>query len=130
MRSVFRHYRQVKVVNLGDSIKPDVQGVEEIYYNGQRQVRYWGDRSSHLFSAGDAAGDWRRPSYTRPAPRYTPFEVLDGGPLQPSSMQPDSAWQQRMQMLKYTLSRSMRKLQKVFKNVPSALRAAWRELNR
>lgn len=89
MKNLYRHYRQVKVF-YGDGDKPQVQGYEEIWNNGEKQVRRWTDNedlislpidTSDLFDFGKDAwiglelpitesGDWLRVDSFNSSPRY------------------------------------------------------------
>jgi hypothetical protein len=146
MSQVFRHYRQVKVVSQGNSRKPQVQGVEEIYCNGERQVRYWGDPET----VSPLDGDWSLFELTHPAWRELPlFPVeasIDWINPEPSDrhlryINPNEvvikskptrrlASGELLKKIRQVFVRGTQKIRKVVRNVPSALRLAWQELNR
>ena len=149
MRHVFRHYRQVRVVSQGDSTRPQVRGVEEIWCDGQGQVRYWSDREppetkrisgSPLFdllrdswSGFDSfpAGEpwyWEKTDSTSRFPRYiNPNDVVietNGSTIK------KSAWDERLSKFRQALTERTKTVGEFVRRLPSALKAAWRELNR
>ncbi|MDB9313112.1 hypothetical protein PN462_08365 [Spirulina sp. CS-785/01] len=123
-------------------VNPQVQGFEEIYRNGQRQVRYWNDPdflTTHDFLDGrgfnpfrswgrdlpflgdDSPTHWHNSS----TPRYiNPYEVVVEAES-PSSGLGGNFWQNAKQ----GLTRGTRKLGNMVRNIPAALQAAWRTLN-
>ena len=146
MSPIFRHYRQVKIVSRGDSLSPQIRGMEEVYCNGQRQVRYWGDRPSleteefadlslfdlvnqwerelPLFPVGESL-DWLSSSYPHRYPRkINPDEVV----IEPNQRRKVLGGK-LLQKLQQVSTQGTRKIHKMFRNLPSALKLAWQELN-
>jgi hypothetical protein len=149
MSRVFRHYRQVRIVQNGTSAQPQVQAVETIYRDGKRQVRCW---------TGSEQKDWEiwpepigssvaplvevflnrdLPGFSEPfpepgklfcpdrTPRKIDYEVVN-----PGSRAGKPGWDRQWQPLQSTWRQGTRKLQRMLGNIPAALKAAWLELQK
>ncbi|EDX84780.1 hypothetical protein S7335_2477 [Synechococcus sp. PCC 7335] len=147
MTQLYR-YRHVNIVRRGNS-KPWVKGIEEVFVNGRRQVRYFGNEEWKQAKArerliGDFSRDFRFLPFDRPFNepfdrlflRSFPFdedaqrdpmhrackEVVLGEP------QLKSARPNPLQDLQQGISHRLSEVQRVIVKLPQALKAAWKEL--
>lgn len=139
MRNISRRY-QVKVVSSSPFSRPIVQGFEEIDLNGKCHVRYLNDDdwleaerlldaclSDSLLVSPWFEAEVNRWFADRASPRSLrscPPEVIEVKPQRSQSASPRGAhWQAQ-------LGQTWQRLQRMVHNVPSAVKAAWRELKR
>lgn len=147
MSPVFRRYRQVKVVRHSSDSHPQVQGFEEVNVNGKRQVRYFDDCSDAADSLWHTSWGWLNPLWDEAL--FLPFEDLgkvdnfSSGSRErgmPRSIHGQAVvvnsqthqlqgWPKSLKVAQKWLSEKLHKLQKMGRNVPHALRAAWHTLN-
>ncbi len=144
MKHLYRQYRQVKISSRGGQ-KPQIQGYEEIWQNGQRQVRQWTDSdelgwlprsTSELFDswlAPGGEGEWlvKEPleetefDWEVRFPRYIkPIKVEVQEPV-------TRKWilGEELSKVKQFFVLGWQKVQRMSQRLPSAFKAAWRELN-
>jgi arylsulfatase A-like enzyme len=99
MKDLYRHYRQVEISSRNGE-ESEVQGYEEIWHNGHKQVRHWTDKE---------------------ALNSLPIETFDSWDL----------WNDLWEGFNFSqlFTRRWQKFAKICQRLPSALQAAWRELN-
>jgi hypothetical protein len=148
MSPVFRRYRQVKVVRHSSDSHPQVQGFEEVNVNGKRQVRYFNDLSDAGVRRGNTSWGWLNPLWDEAL--FLPFEELKSDNFSSDSptfkhgmprsinkqavVVNDQSYQSQggskpFKLARQWLREKLHKLQKMGRNVPHALRAAWHTLN-
>ena len=131
MKNFYRHYRQVQVSYRGGE-KPEVQGYEEIWRNGQRQVRHWTDEDDLIPLPIDASemfdfwnDPWMEVDQRSPVPRYLkPIKVEVEEPVTRKFVLGEE-----LSKVKQFFTKGWKKVQRMSQRLPSALKAAWRELN-
>lgn len=101
MNSFF--HRRVQVIVSDGHSNPRVSGYEEVYENGRHQVRTWGDRD-------------RDRLIDRSTDRGLSLEPTANGSV--------------LRDVIAVAQRGYQKAKRVIQNVPTALQAAWAELNR
>jgi hypothetical protein len=136
MTELFRHYYQVKITNQGNSQKPQVEGVEEVYCNGKKQVRHfndleslrsnefeesWGELPSFFI---DEVRDYLNFNQPRSYRYLNPEEVIIETDNHKKATR--IGWGQQLSGF---LSKISQKAKKWVKNLPLALKVAWQELN-
>ncbi|ACK66056.1 hypothetical protein PCC8801_2021 [Rippkaea orientalis PCC 8801] len=147
MRQVFCHYRQISIIDPRNADQPQITGREEIWCNGNREVRYWNDpdylmlslRKDFLFDLVNHP--WMRldsiffdeswpaieSNDRKHSPRYiNPDEVIIQATNQSSH---PLSWRQKIADLPTTFSQGIKKVKTMAKKLPCVLKSAWQELN-
>ena len=149
MRQVFRHYRQISIINPRNSTKPQISGREEIWCDGHRQIRYWNDPDYLMLSSRenyplfdflnspwigfdsvfiDEPWDGLESDDQRRSYRYiNPDEVIIDPDSKPSKK---SSGNQVIVKFRQGLGKGIQKVKKMAQKLPSVLKSAWQELNR
>ena len=129
MSNFYRHYRQIQISQRGRE-KPEVKGYEEVWRNGQKEVRYWDDDelmslpldTSEIFDLWNSSGIEDEGLF--PVTRHLkPIEVEVGEPVTRKLILGE-----QFTKLKQFATNSWNKAKRVFQRLPLAFKAAWREL--
>ncbi len=129
MRNFYRHYRQIQISQLGRE-KPSVKGYEEVWRNGQRQVRHWTDSDDMISLPEDGSEifDFWNSSPIEddllfPVTRHLkPIEVEVKEPVTRKLILGEE-----LSKVKQFGTNSWNKAKRIFRRLPLALKAAWRE---
>ncbi|MEM6868983.1 MAG: hypothetical protein AAF528_11445 [Cyanobacteria bacterium P01_C01_bin.121] len=147
-------YRLVRRVNFTQQSgrNPEVRGMEEVYVNGQRQVRYFGDPEWKEIASNNDSSEvnaFLTNGITDPFSE-NPFERSFSTPLRsllfsPEAFVNDSAiprefdrWNEGelaspqpnpINDIQQSVSYGVNKISRIVKNLPSALKAAWKVMN-
>jgi hypothetical protein len=145
MKNLYRHYRQITVSSRNGE-KPEVEGYEEIWRNGKKEVHRWTDEddlkrlpidASELFDFwNDRWGEFKFPAIelgensewesSVRSPRYiNPMEVEVEEPV----VERKFILGEQLGKVKQFFTKGWRKIQRIGKRLPLAWKAAWRELN-
>ena len=144
MKHLYRQYRQVKISRRG-SQKPQVQGYEETWRDGEKQVRHWTDSEQLDLLSGetpDLFDSWLTPESEFGLPMAEPeIETeFDSFTPFPRYIKPIKVEVQEPVTRKWVLGEELskvkqffvlvwQKVQRMSQRLPSAFKAAWRELN-
>lgn len=130
MRNFYRHYRQIQISQRGRE-KPEVSGYEEVWHNGQRQVRYWSDDDEKIslpIETSEISDFWNSSGIENdllfPVTQHLkPIEVEVEEPVTRKLI-----LREQLSKVKQFGTNSWNKVKRVFRRLPLALKAAWREL--
>jgi hypothetical protein len=144
MKNLYSHYRKIKISSRGGN-KPEVQGYEEIWHNGQRQVRHWTDEDelNPLPIDNSEFWDfWNNPwqGLELPVTESDDWIEFDQFPSSPRYINPRDVeveepvkreWilGEQFSQIKQLFHNGWQKFQRMCQRLPSALKAAWGELN-
>ncbi|MDJ0600539.1 MAG: hypothetical protein QNJ37_17060 [Crocosphaera sp.] len=136
MSHSYRHYRQVKIIKNGQSSSPQIDGFEEIVYDGKRKVYYWNnpiDRSRWdeddflLSSVLDPDNDWLDTDELSEGIRYlNPHEVIIRDLTYPHRKK--TYHSSKLSQIKTSIQKGITYIKKIAQRFPLALKAAWSEL--
>ncbi len=144
MKHLYRHYLQVKISSRRGQ-KPQIQGYEEIWQNGQRQVRHWTDSDELGWlprSTSELWDLWFTPETESAWSVVEPgiWSELDSGNRFPRYINPMEVEVKEPVLRKWVLGEQWskvkqffalgwQKVQRISQRLPAACQAAWRELN-
>ncbi len=129
MSNFYRHYRQILVSQKGRG-KPEVSGYEEVWRNGQKQVRYWDEDElmSLPFDGSEIFDFWNSSG-------IEDDRLLSGiHHLKPIKVQVEEPVTRKFILgeefskLKQFSTNNWNKVKRIFRRLPLAFKAAWREL--
>ena len=129
MSNFYRHYRQIRVSQKGRG-KPEVKAYEEVWRNGQKQVRYWdGDELISLPLDTSEIFDFWNSSPIEDARLFPMSHHLK--PIKVQVEEPVSRkfiLGEEFSKLKQFGTDSWNKVTRIFQRLLLAFKVAWREL--
>lgn len=140
MSHTYRYYRQINFRHQDSWDQPQVSGVEEIYVDGKKRVRYLDDYEvysvlqdpdSSIYFLTDNANQWddSESDFIFGGMRYlNPNEVMIRDFDKSRAQQAN--WKNKLSKISDFVGQKANKLTQMAKHLPDALKAAWETLNR